>query len=142
MDRRKLVGGISRALPASQFNQVGQYPVFLQSSGTEFSTDKLYYYNGFYGSDNNGDKPKQSAENHINGKVNKFLLWAGKRSLEIYMIHGLLLNIFKSNIVIQFDSIEGCLLTAGNFTLTMVLCAVVIHLLNQNIVLKKVLNIR
>ena len=55
---------------------------------------------------------------------------------------GLLLNIFKSSIAIQFSSIEGYLLTAGNFALTVGLCAVVIRLLNQNTVLKKVLNIR
>lgn len=62
--------------------------------------------------------------------------------MEIYMMHGLLLNIFKSSAVIQFSSIEGYLLTAGNFALTVGLCAVVIRLLDQNAVLKKVLNIR
>ena len=58
------------------------------------------------------------------------------------MMHGLLLNIFKSSAVIQFSCIEGYLLAAGNFALTIGLCAVVIRLLNQNVVLKKVLNIR
>ena len=58
------------------------------------------------------------------------------------MIHGLLLNIFKSDVAIQFSSIEGYLLTAGNFALTVGLCAVVISLLNQNTILKRVLNIR
>ena len=51
--------------------------------------------------------------------------------MEIYMMHGLLLNIFKSSAVIQFSSIEGYLLAAGNFALTIGLCAVVIRLLNQ-----------
>ena len=63
-------------------------------------------------------------------------------TVEIYMMHGLLLNIFKSSVAIQFSSIEGYLLTAGNFALTVGLCAVVIRLLDQNAVLKKVLNIR
>ena len=58
------------------------------------------------------------------------------------MMHSLLLNIFKSSVAIQFSSIEGYLLTAGNFALTIGLCAVDIRLLNQNVVLKKVLNIR
>ena len=58
------------------------------------------------------------------------------------MMHGLLLNIFKSSAVIQFSSIEGYLLTAGNFALTIGLCTVVIRLLSQNVVLKKVSNIR
>ena len=72
----------------------------------------------------------------------RFFLWAGKQSLEIYMIHGLLLNVFKSDHIIQFSSIEGYLLTAGNFALTVVLCAAVISLLKQNTILKKVLSIR
>ena len=55
---------------------------------------------------------------------------------------GFLNNIFKSSVAIQFSSIEGYLLTAGNFALTVGLCAVVIRLLDQNAVLKKVLNIR
>lgn len=62
--------------------------------------------------------------------------------MEIYMMHGLLLNIFKSSVAIQFSSIERYLLTAGNFALTVGLCAVVIRLLDQNVVLKKVLSIR
>lgn len=58
------------------------------------------------------------------------------------MIHGLLLNIFKSNVAIQFSSIEGYLLTVGNFILTVGLCAAVVSLLNQNTILKRILNIR
>ena len=58
------------------------------------------------------------------------------------MIHGLLLNIFKSSVQIRFSSIQGYLLTAGNFALTIGLCAIVIGLLNQNKLLKKVLSIR
>ena len=90
------------------------------------------------------DNPKCRVEICINRKekVSGFFLWAGKQSLEIYMMHGLLLNIFKSSVAIQFSSIEGYLLTAGNFALTIGLCAVVIRLLNQNVVLKKVLSIR
>ena len=80
--------------------------------------------------------------------------------MEVYLTHYLLLSLIKSDkvpilyspvglglvlfnsVAIQFGSIEGYLLTAGNFTLTIGLCAVVIRLLNQNVVLKKVLNIR
>ena len=68
--------------------------------------------------------------------------WVGKHSLEIYMVHGLLLNILKSDVPVQFNSIKGYLLTASNFTLTVGLSAIVICLLNQNTVLKRVLNIR
>ena len=74
--------------------------------------------------------------------MTSLFLWAGKHSLEIYMIHGLLLNIFKSSVPVQFSSIQGYLLTAGNFALTIGLCAIVIGLLNQNKLLKKILSIR
>ena len=60
----------------------------------------------------------------------------------VAMLLVVLLNIFKSSVAIQFSSIEGYLLTAGNFALTIGLCAVVIRLLNQNVILKKVFNIR
>ena len=101
-------------------------------------------YSGFHSNDDTSAKQKQSVEIYVDWKekVNNFFLWAGKQSLEIYMIHGLLLNIFKSKVAIQFSGIEGYLLTAGNFALTMGLCAVAIHLLNQNVILKKILNIR
>lgn len=58
------------------------------------------------------------------------------------MIHGFLLNIFESSVPIQFSSIEGYLLTTGNFALTIGICAIVIKLLNQNKLLKKILSIR
>lgn len=144
MEWRALVGSLPHALSASQYDQVGQYPGPLQSSRTESGNGELPYYGGAHSDDNNGTKQKQSAKVCPDGKekVRNFFLWAGKRSLEIYMIHGLLLNIFKSDVVVQFSSIEGYLLTAGNFALTVGLCAVVIRLLDQNAVLKKVLNIR
>lgn len=144
MGRRTLVGSVPRTLSASQLDQVGQSTNSIQSGGTEHGSGQLYDYGGTYCDGNRDDEPKCRAEICINRKekVRDFFLWAGKQSLEIYMIHGLLLNIFKSSVAIQFSSIEGYLLTAGNFALTIGLCAVVIRLLNQNVVLKKVLNIR
>lgn len=144
MIRSEFAGNLPHAVSATQFNQIGQNSCFMQSNGTESDCSELYYYSSFHSNDNNCAKQKQSVEIYVDWKekLNNFFLWAGKQSLEIYMIHGLLLNIFKSNVAIQFSSIEGYLLTAGNFALTMGLCAVAIHLLKQNIVLKKVLNIR
>ena len=142
MGRRALAGSVPHALSASQLDQVGQNPCSLQPSGTDLGVSELYCHSSSHGVDNNGVKQKQNTEICANGKVKSFFSWAGKRSLEIYMIHGLLLNIFKSSVAIQFSSIEGYLLTAGNFALTVGLCAVVIRLLDQNVVLKKVLSIR
>lgn len=144
MGRRALVGSVSHALSASQLDQVGQSADSVQSGGDEPGSGQLCDYGSTYCDGNSDDEPKCRAELCINRKekVGEFFLWAGKQSLEIYMMHGLLLNIFKSSIAIQFSSIEGYLLTAGNFALTVGLCAVVIRLLDQNAVLKKVLNIR
>ena len=144
MGRRALTGSISHALSASQLDQAGQSTNSIQSSGVEHSSGQLCDYGNTYCDDNSDDESKCCAELCINRKekVSEFFLWAGKQSLEIYMMYGLLLNIFKSSVAIQFGSIEGYLLTAGNFALTVGLCAVVIRLLNQNAVLKKVLNIR
>lgn len=144
MDRRALAGGVPHALSASQFDQAGRGSDSIQSSGVEHGSGQLCDYGSTYCDGNSDDEPKCRAELCINRKekVSEFFLWAGKQSLEIYMMHGLLLNIFKSSVAIQFSSIGGYLLTAGNFALTVGLCAVVIRLLDQNAVLKKVLNIR
>ena len=144
MGRRALVGSVSHALSASQLDQVGQSADSVQSGGAEPGSGQLCDYGSTYCDGNSDDEPKCRAEICIirKEKVSDFFLWAGKQSLEIYMMHGLLLNIFKSSVAIQFSSIEGYLLTAGNFALTVGLCAVVIRLLDQNAVLKKVLNIR
>ena len=144
MGRRALVGSVSNALSASQLDQVGQSADSVQAGGAGPGSGQLCDYGSTYCDGNSDDEPKCRAELCINRKekVREFFLWAGKQSLEIYMMHGLLLNIFKSSVAIQFSSIEGYLLTAGNFALTVGLCAVVIRLLDQNAVLKKVLNIR
>ena len=144
MGWRALVGSVSHALSAAQFDQVGQSADSVQSGGAEPGSGQLCDYGSTYCDGNSDDEPKCRAEICIirKEKVSDVFLWAGKQSLEIYMMHGLLLNIFKSSVAIQFSSIEGYLLTTGNFALTVGLCAVVIRLLDQNAVLKKVLNIR
>lgn len=144
MGRRALVGSVSHTLSASQLDQVGQSADSVQSGGAEPGSGQLCDYGSTYCDGNSDDEQKCRAKICIirKEKVSDFFLWAGKQSLQIYMMHGLLLNIFKSSVAIQFSSIEGYLLTAGNFALTVGLCAVVIRLLDQNGVLKKVLNIR
>ena len=144
MGRRALVGSVSHTLSASQLDQVGQSADSVQSGGSEPGSGQLCDYGSTYCDGNSDDEQKCRAKICIirKEKVSDFFLWAGKQSLQIYMMHGLLLNIFKSSVAIQFSSIEGYLLTAGNFALTVGLCAVVIRLLDQNAVLKKVLNIR
>ncbi len=144
MDWEAFAESVSNALPTSQYNQVGHNTSLLQFGGTDSNFGELYYYSDSHGDNGNDAKQKQSTNVCTNRKekIRIFFLWVGKRSLEIYMIHGLLLNILKSDVEIKFSSIEGYLLTAGNFTLTIGLCVVVISLLNQNTILKKIFNIR
>lgn len=144
VDRREFSGNLSHALSAAQSDQVGKQSEVLQPRGTGTCIGELYDYGGSHDCNNHGDREEQNVEVCSCGKekLRGFFLWAGKRSLEIYMIHGLLLNIFKSNTPILFSSIQGYLLTISNFALTVGLCAGAIQLLNQNSILKKVLNIR
>ena len=144
MGRRALTGSVPHSLSATQLNQAGRSTNSIQSDRAEHGSGQLCDYGSTYCDGNSDDESKCHAEICIirKEKVRDFFLWTGKQSLEIYMMHGLLLNIFKSSAVIQFSSIEGYLLAAGNFALTIGLCAVVICLLNQNVALKKVLNIR
>lgn len=143
MGRSAFTGSVPHVLSAAQFDPARQGTDAVQPNGAEPGSGQLCDYGSTHCDGNSDDEPKCRAEIYINRKekVREFFLWAGKQSLEIYMMHGLLLNIFKSSVAIQFSSIEGYLLTAGNFALTIGLCAVVIRLLNQNVVLKKVLNI-
>lgn len=143
MGRRALTGSVPHSLSATQLNQAGRSTNSIQSDRAEHGSGQLCDYGSTYCDGNSDDESKCCAEICINRKekVRDVFLWAGKQSMEIYMMHGLLLNIFKSSAVIQFSSIEGYLLAAGNFALTIGLCAVVIRLLNQNVVLKKVLNL-
>lgn len=98
MGRRALVGSVSHALSASQLDQVGQSADSVQSGGDEPGSGQLCDYGSTYCDGNSDDEPKCRAELCINRKekVGEFFLWAGKQSLEIYMMHGLLLNIFKA----------------------------------------------
>lgn len=144
MNRRAFTGSLPHTLSAVESNQGTKQSFNLQSRGIGTRTDKLYG-DGISRDDSNHDsKKEQNTEVCANRqeKLKKLFLWAGICSSEIYMIHGLLLNIFKSSVQVRFSSIQGYLLTAGNFALTIGLCAIVIGLLNQNKLLKKVLSIR
>lgn len=144
MDWRTFSGSIPRTLSVIESNQSGQQPCVLQSIGDDTCLDKLHNNRTWCGIVDRVDKQEQSIENGAYGKeklINLFL-WAGKHSLEIYMIHGLLLNILKSSVPIRFSNFQGYLLTAGNLVLTIGLCALVIELLDKNRILKKFLSIR
>lgn len=58
------------------------------------------------------------------------------------MVHGLLLNVLMPNTKPEFPSISGYGLIAGNFVITIVLCVVVIGMISQSTVLKKILGMK
>ena len=75
-------------------------------------------------------------------RIGNGLLWSGKKSLEIYMVRGLLLDVLMPKVRPVFPSIEGYGLITGNFVITVMLCVVVISLVSQNTILKKILGIK
>lgn len=92
-------------------------------------------------------KGNQQQLGHENGyvwrwKLRDVLLWAGKYSLSIYMVHGLVLNVLMPEVRPIFPSISGYGLIIGNFTITILLCAVVISLITQSNILKKILGMK
>lgn len=82
--------------------------------------------NGIFGIIDNNDIKSGSA------KIGKFFHWAGFHSLEIYLVHGLVLDILRLAESPQLMSVSGIMLTIANFILTMALLVVVILLTNQN----------
>lgn len=78
-------------------------------------------------------------KNTISETISNALHWAGTHSLEIYLLHGLLLNVIKTSMLPEFTTWQGCLLVFINYILTLLLTCCVIEFLGQNKVLKKVL---
>lgn len=58
------------------------------------------------------------------------------------MVHGLLLDVLKPEEKPTFPSIEGYGLVTGNFAITIILCIVVISLMSQSRILKKILGMK
>lgn len=75
-------------------------------------------------------------------RIIKGFLWAGEKSLEIYMVHGLLLDVLMPDVKPIFPGIVGYGLITGNFVITITLCVVVISLISQNRVLRKLLGMK
>lgn len=144
MDRTKFIGSLSCLLLASMSDENKCRANEQQSDRCGLDSRELSNHSRPHSDGNNSDKEKQGATSPSNwkGKIKLFFLWAGNRSLEIYLIHDMVLNIFRSETSVQFNSIEGYLLTAGNFVLTIALCSLIINLLSHNSILKRVLGVR
>ena len=118
MDRRAFSGSLHHTLPAAEFDKVGKHSYNLQSIRTGAGFDELLGDDITCSTDYHGNRQEQYIKVRTNWKekLKTFFSWAGKCSLEIYMIHGFLLNIFESSVPIK--------------------------LLKQNKLLKKILSIR
>ena len=69
----------------------------------------------------------------------KMLTWIGQHTLEIYLVHYLLLCPMRIAEIPNFAEPTGVLLATGNFVLTMLLTVLSVQLLSSNLVLKKFL---
>lgn len=74
--------------------------------------------------------------------ISKMVLLAGKRSLEIYLIHGLVLAILKTRNAVIFPSALGYALIFTNFLITLAACYFIIDVISCNEVLRKSMAIR
>lgn len=72
-------------------------------------------------------------------KVSKFLEWIGNKTLEVYLIHSLVINLIKLDAPSIFMSLEGITITFINFTITLILCCLFIKMIDCNNYLRKVL---
>lgn len=93
--------------------------------------------------DKSSQKQHDSAKNVVCEERLKMLLsWFGVHSLEIYLLHGVLLNVLKVLSQISFDTALGISLTFTNYALTLMLCYMVITLIDLNRPLRRCLFFR
>ena len=113
-------------------------------SGNSAYDDELSVHSNINGSRGQSIEFKQNveADSVWKQRIGNGFLWAGKKSLEIYMVHGLLLDVLKPEVKPTFPSIQGYGLIAGNFAITIILCVMVINLMSQSRMLKKLLGMK
>lgn len=73
------------------------------------------------------------------GRTVQFIEKVGKISLEVYLVHYLLLNLLGPNALPMWGTVEAVVLVAVNYGLTLIVTIVVANLLNSNKVMRKVL---
>lgn len=82
----------------------------------------------------------ENQEKNVGGnRIWKFLAWTGRYSLEIYIIHELLLNIIHLEIQLEVIMLGGFVLVVVNYLITLIICITLILLLEQNKICKKLL---
>ncbi len=69
----------------------------------------------------------------------RIAIWSGKNSLEIYLLHTLILNFFVAQQTPSFSTAIGLGLVIVNFVSTMAVALFIIEALNKNKILRKVM---
>lgn len=142
--RRTFVGGLSDAVSVPDTIADER-----TSSGIEYVRRNRCHIEpyGDTGDSLHADKSNQVQHDSTKGVVYEerlklLLVWFGVHSLEIYLLHGMLLNVLKVLSQIPFDTALGISLTFANYGLTLMLCYMVITLINLNRPLRRCLFFR
>ena len=142
--RQTLPGDLSYPLPVAESGETSRGTDDRKYSGNSSYGDELSDHGNIDSSCGQDIKFEQNVETDSVWKqrIGNGFLWAGKKSLEIYMVHGLLLDVLKPEIKPTFPSIQGYGLIIGNFAITIILCVIVISLMSQSRILKKILGMK
>lgn len=141
LDRRTLVRSVSHPLPISES--------CTSSSSASVGIDGGNVHNSHelpanFSIDSNGYKDgagQQYFELSVvcQTRINKILNWVGIHSLEVYLIHGFSLCLFKLTNPPVLDSCYGWLLITLNFVVAVTLSCTYIRIIESNKLLNKIL---
>lgn len=129
-NRHTLSGNLSDTLSDTSDDQA-KYTTSHTDPGRNFTNvAEFYSNNGYSYSNNNANQSKQNHEAHSFWETR--LIWIGRHSLEIYMLHGFLLNLLSTSIMPIFHTFNGILLVLANYSLTIALTSMVITIISRN----------
>ena len=142
--RRTFVGGLSDAVSAAvpahaERASDGIEHVRRDCRHSEHSADMR---DRVYSDEGNWEQHDSAKGFVYEGRLKVLLSWFGVHSLEVYLLHGVLLNILKVLPQIAFNTAWGIILTFANYVLTLGLCYMVIMLINLNRPLRRCLFFR
>lgn len=137
MGRSPLNGNICGPISAAK------HPSTTGETDVRFNTrnnadiSKLSTNNGLANDSNQVAEPKHTSTLYPIRKVlMEFFEWAGVNSLQLYLIHTLVINLLRFGTTPSFKSVNGLLLIMGNYVLSIVLLMMIINLINTNRYLK------